>query len=45
MCPRPITVNVGIFIIIVHVKSALRAITQIEYISMHTFYLNGEQTN
>lgn len=33
------------FIIIVHVKSALSAIAQIEYISMHTSYLAGEQTN
>ena len=32
-------------VIIVHVKSVLRAIAQIEYISMHTCDLAGEQTN
>ena len=33
------------FIIIVHVKSVLRTIAQIEYISMHISYLAEEQTN
>lgn len=33
------------FIIIVHVKSALRAIAQTEYISKHTSDLAGGQTN
>lgn len=33
------------FVIIVHVKSALRAIAQIKNISIHTSYQAGEQTN
>lgn len=38
-------VRLHFFIIIVRVKSALRAIAQIEYISKHTSDLAGKQTN
>lgn len=44
--PRPITANVGIyifFIIIVHVKPALRAVAKVYAISIHGYYLAGEQ--